>query len=47
MVAGSVLLKALQGKHVYGGTVDPETVRERRKKNKIARQSRKINRNKK
>lgn len=31
-------------KHIYGGTVDPVTVSERRRRNKNARNSRRINR---
>lgn len=40
------LLRALQSKHVYGGTVDSVTKQERRTKNKVARKSRRINRKK-
>lgn len=32
------------GKHVYGGTVPPETVTKRRAANRVARKSRKVNR---
>lgn len=38
------VLGALQGKHIYGGTVPAETVANRRAKNKAARRSRRINR---
>lgn len=31
-------------KHVYGGTVDPEVVATRRRRNRVARRSRRINR---
>jgi hypothetical protein len=41
---GALLLLNRSGKHIYGGTVDPVTVRERRVKNKAARKSRRINR---
>lgn len=40
------MLAALQGKHVYAGTVPPVTVQERRAKNKRARAARRKNRNK-
>ncbi len=38
------VLVALQGKHIYAGTVPPEVVAERRRRNKVARRSRRINR---
>lgn len=39
------MLMALQGMpHVYAGTVDPATVAQRRRRNKAARLSRRINR---
>lgn len=39
------ILLGLQLKpHVYGGTVDPETVAARRRRNKTARKSRRTNR---
>lgn len=38
------ILVALQGKHIYAGTVDPAVVADRRRKNKAARRSRRINR---
>jgi hypothetical protein len=39
------ILVGLQGKpHVYGGTVDPAVVARRRRRNKTARKSRRINR---
>lgn len=40
----SPMLAALQMKHVYAGTVDPAVVAHRRKRNKVARRSRRINR---
>jgi hypothetical protein len=40
----SPIFTALQGKHIYGGTVDPAVVAHRRKRNKVARRSRRINR---
>jgi hypothetical protein len=39
-----VILNALQGKHVYAGTVDPAVVEKRRARNKAARKQRRINR---
>lgn len=44
MTSISPILLALQGKHIYAGTVDPETVARRRAANKVARRSRRINR---
>jgi hypothetical protein len=38
------LLFALGNKPMYGGTVDPEVVRERRRRNKAARKARRRNR---
>lgn len=38
------ILAALQGKHVYGGTVPEHVVAKRRARNKQARASRKANR---
>lgn len=38
------MFAALQMKHIYGGTVDPVVVAHRRKRNKAARRSRRINR---
>lgn len=39
------ILKGLQLKrHVYQGTVDPVTVAQRRRRNKVARRSRRVNR---
>jgi hypothetical protein len=38
------ILKALQGKHIYAGTVDPVAVEKRRARNKTARKQRRINR---
>lgn len=45
-VWGLMILMALNktGKHVYGGTVDPEEIARRRKANKVARISRRKNR---
>ncbi|MCV7358518.1 hypothetical protein [Mycolicibacterium fluoranthenivorans] len=40
----SPIFAALQGKHIYAGTVDPAVVAHRRKRNKAARRSRRINR---
>lgn len=43
-----LILKALNspklGLHIYAGTADPEKVRKRRAKNKVARKQRKVNR---
>lgn len=39
-----VILGALQGRHLYAGTVPPAEVRRRRAANKQARQSRRANR---
>lgn len=41
------ILKGLNklGKHIYGGTVSEETIAKRRAKNKVARVSRRKNRN--
>ncbi|WP_165350455.1 hypothetical protein [Xylanimonas protaetiae] len=41
---GKTILRALQGKHVYGGTVPAATVAKRRAANRAARRSRAINR---
>lgn len=38
------VLRGLQFKHVYGGTVPPAVVAERRARNRMARRSRRINR---
>lgn len=39
------MLAALQGlSHIYAGTVDPAVVAHRRRRNKVARRSRRINR---
>lgn len=38
------ILRGLQGKPVYGGTVDPVTVAERRAANRVSRRQRRINR---
>lgn len=38
------MLVALQGKHIYAGTVPPEVVEKRRQRNRVARRSRRINR---
>lgn len=38
------VLRGLQGKHVYQGTVDPGVKASRRAKNKAARRSRRLNR---
>lgn len=38
------MFAALQMKHIYGGTVDPAVVALRRKRNKAALRSRRINR---
>ncbi|AKF14395.1 hypothetical protein SEA_PHAYONCE_35 [Mycobacterium phage Phayonce] len=38
------ILKELQDKPVYAGTVAPAVVAERRRRNKVARRSRRINR---
>lgn len=43
MPSGVQMLQALQSKHMYGGTVDPVTIAERRAKNKKARKQRKVN----
>lgn len=40
----SPIFAALQMKHIYAGTVDPAVVAHRRKRNKAARKSRRINR---
>jgi hypothetical protein len=39
-----VALGALQRRSIYGGTVDPVTIAERRRQNKAARKSRRLNR---
>jgi len=39
-----LILRALQSKHVYAGTVAPATVARRRAANKTARRSRRTNR---
>lgn len=43
-----LILKGLNspklGLHIYAGTADPEKVRKRRAKNKVARKQRKVNR---
>ncbi|GAB2906777.1 hypothetical protein GCM10027047_01250 [Rhodococcus aerolatus] len=39
-----MILAGLQARQVYGGTVDPVTVAERRARNRVARASRRINR---
>lgn len=44
MPHGSILLRALQSKHIYAGTVPPEVVARRRKRNKAARVARRANR---
>ncbi|ASR84885.1 hypothetical protein I5J42_gp33 [Mycobacterium phage GreaseLightnin] len=38
------ILRGLQDKHFYAGTVPAATVAERRRRNKVARRSRRINR---
>ena len=38
------ILRGLQGKHVYGGTVPPGVKAQRRKANRAASRSRRINR---
>ncbi|MGV0042059.1 hypothetical protein [Mycobacterium colombiense] len=39
------ILRGLQGlRHVYQGTVDPATITQRRRRNKTARRSRRLNR---
>lgn len=38
------VLRALQGKHIYAGTVAPDEIAKRRAKNKAARVSRRRNR---
>jgi hypothetical protein len=38
------ILSALQGKHIYAGTVPAHVKRRRRAANKVARRSRRINR---
>jgi hypothetical protein len=43
----ATVLRALQGMTIYGGTVDPVVVQQRRAANKRARKSRMINRRKK
>jgi hypothetical protein len=40
MAYGLMLLRAMQGKRMYEGTVDPVTVAERRAKNRLARKAR-------
>lgn len=44
--ASVLMLLALNhsGKHIYGGTVDPNEVARRRAANKVARRSRRVNR---
>lgn len=42
--AGDILLGLQTHSHIYGGTVDPVTVADRRRRNKAARRSRRINR---
>ncbi len=42
--AAGTILKALQGKHVYLGTVTEKTKATRRKKNKLARAARRAQR---
>jgi hypothetical protein len=44
MNLAQTVLGALQGKHVYGGTVPDHVVAKRRARNKAARRSRRINR---
>jgi hypothetical protein len=39
-----VMLRALQSKHVYMGTVSSKVVARRRAKNRVARVSRRVNR---
>lgn len=39
-----MMLRGLQRKHVYQGTVDPAVVRRRRARNRVASKSRRINR---
>lgn len=38
------ILNGLQAKSIYAGTVDPAEIAKRRARNKMARQSRRINR---
>lgn len=38
------ILRSLQGKHIYAGTVPPKVVARRRAANKVARVSRRHNR---
>lgn len=39
-----LLLNSLKGQHLYRGTANPNKVAKRRAKNKVAKQSRKLNR---
>lgn len=39
----AAILRGLQSKHVYGGTVSEAVVQKRRAKNKVARRQRKRN----
>jgi hypothetical protein len=41
---GSIILRALQSKHIYAGTVPPAVIARRRKRNKAARIARRHNR---
>lgn len=41
---GTRMLGALQGRHLYAGTVPAATVAKRREANKVARRSRAVNR---
>lgn len=40
----AMILGGLQGKPIYQGTVDPQTVADRRTRNRASRRSRRINR---
>lgn len=44
MPQGSIILRALQNKHIYAGTVPAKEIARRRAANKVARVSRRHNR---